>query len=99
MPWPIWITRRRSTLSAIAPPKSANTSTATLPPALTIPTSVADPVNSYVRYPRTSICICVAPMRKTVPSHSRKKCLFSNERRMEGRLAVVGRRDAGEAPL
>jgi len=32
-------------------------------------------------------------MRKTVPSHSRKKCPFSNERRIVGRFAVVGRRD------
>ena len=30
-----------------------------------------------------------------MPSHSRKKCPFSNERRIVGRFAVVGRRDEG----
>jgi len=45
-PWPIWMTRLRSTLSATAPPNRASVNMGIANPALTIPRSNGEFVSS-----------------------------------------------------
>ena len=66
--WPNWMTRLRSTRSAITPPKRENSSIGGAKAAPARPTILMESVRSHASWARATICMLTAAIRAISPN-------------------------------